>query len=95
MKLNRNLIYITGYVVILLIATACTAGMEVTETTEPAGFFDGLWHGFISWIMLVVGLFDSCVRVYEVFNNGTWYDFGFLLGVTFFAGVFWYKNRKK
>lgn len=48
---------------------------------EPAGFWAGLWHGMICPITFIVSLFNADVRIYEVNNNGRWYDFGFILGV--------------
>lgn len=41
----------------------------------------GLWHGIIAPITLILSFFDSNVRMYEVHNVGSEYDFGFLLGV--------------
>ena len=52
---------------------------------EPAGFWVGFWHGMICPITFIVSLFNADVRIYEVNNNGRWYDFGFILGV---AGAF-------
>ncbi len=49
---------------------------------EPAGFWAGLWHGLITPITFVVSLFTAGVRIYEVNNNGRWYDFGFIIGVS-------------
>ncbi len=49
---------------------------------EPAGFWAGLWHGMICPITFVVSLFNPEVRIYEVNNNGRWYDFGFIIGVS-------------
>jgi hypothetical protein len=47
----------------------------------PAGFWAGYWHGLIAPIIFIVSLFKPGVRIYETHNNGTWYDFGFMLGV--------------
>jgi len=47
-----------------------------------AGFWAGLWHGLISPITFIVSLFSGGVRIYEVNNNGRWYDFGFIIGVS-------------
>jgi len=38
----------------------------------------------IAFFTFIISLFTDSVSVYEVHNNGGWYDFGFLLG----AGVF-------
>ena len=47
----------------------------------PAGFFSGVWHGWIAPISLILGIFNDNLRVYEVNNTGWWYDFGFYMAV--------------
>lgn len=47
----------------------------------PAGFWAGLWHGFIAPLLFWISLFVPGVRIYETNNRGRRYDFGFLLGV--------------
>ncbi len=51
------------------------------EEGEVAGFWLGLWHGIIAPITFVVSLFNRNVGIYEVYNNGGWYNLGFLLGL--------------
>ncbi len=53
---------------------------------KPAGFWAGLWHGFILPITFVIRLFNPKVGIYEINNNGRWYDFGFFLGVWIIFG---------
>jgi hypothetical protein len=53
---------------------------------DVAGFWQGLWHGFIAVITFVISLFTDSVNVYEVHNNGGWYDFGFVLGLSLSLG---------
>jgi hypothetical protein len=67
----------------LVVLTACAAGPNDAEGVRPhvAGFWQGLWHGLISPITFVVSLFNDQVGMYEVHNDGGWYNFGFLLGV--------------
>jgi len=65
-----------------LLLTACTAGDAQFTEQNPAGFFYGLWHGIISFITLIIHIFNDGVMVYETTNTGGWYDFGFLIGVT-------------
>lgn len=69
-------------VMLVLVLCGCAAGDPQFTADHPANFWLGLWHGVISWITLIVGIFDEGVRVYEVDNTGGWYDFGFLLGAT-------------
>jgi hypothetical protein len=68
----------------VLVLAGCAAGpndVATVGTTETAGFWLGLWHGLISPITFLISLFNSDVNVYEVHNNGNWYNFGFMLGV--------------
>jgi hypothetical protein len=53
---------------------------------DVAGFWQGLWHGFIALFTFVVSLFSDGVRMYEVHNTGVLYDLGFLIGITAFFG---------
>ena len=66
---------------LMLLLTACSAGDAQFTSETPAGFWFGLWHGVISFISLIIHLFNDSVSVYELNNTGGWYDFGFLLGV--------------
>ena len=66
---------------LLLLLGSCAAGDAKFTAESPAGFWYGLWHGIISFISLLIHLFNSNVGVYEINNTGGWYDFGFLLGV--------------
>ena len=68
----------------LFLLGACAAGPNDLQGAgrDLAGFWLGLWHGLISPISFVVSLFTDDVTVYEVRNNGNWYDFGFILGVS-------------
>ena len=73
----------------VLMLSACTAGPnEMVDTgPDPAGFWLGLWQGLISPITFLISLFTSDVNIYEVQNNGNWYDFGFMLGLAWHSAV--------
>jgi hypothetical protein len=45
-----------------------------------------LWQGFIAPFALIVSLFNNHVSIYEVHNNGGWYNVGFVLGASIFFG---------
>src|SRR5437660_12089759 len=52
-----------------------------------AGFWLGLWHGFIAPFVFVASLFKSNLSIYEVHHNGGWYNFGYLFVLAcFFVG---------
>jgi hypothetical protein len=78
----------TGAVVLamcgLLLLGACAAGPNAALDTgpDPAGFWLGLWQGFILPVSFVVSLFTDDVSIYEVQNSGNWYDFGFVVGAS-------------
>ncbi len=78
-------------VLLMLLMTGCAPGPnELIGTSASAGgaagFWKGLWHGFISLFTFIISLFNDNVSVYEVRNNGAWYNFGFLLGIMCFYG---------
>ncbi|HET9672522.1 MAG TPA: hypothetical protein VFQ40_06705 [Actinomycetota bacterium] len=79
---------VVGLLVAALVLSACAPGANAQEGVasqggDVAGFWLGLWHGVIAPITFVVSLFSDTVNVYEVHNDGGWYNFGFVLG----AGV--------
>jgi hypothetical protein len=51
------------------------------SNTDGVGFWTGFWHGLILPISFLISLFRTDVGIYQIANNGAWYDFGFLVGV--------------
>lgn len=86
--------------ILVFILSSCVAGPNKLEKTpdeegKVAGFFKGLWHGLISPITFIISIFTEKIRLYEVHNNGTWYNFGFVLGAgLFLSGGILGKGRK-
>jgi hypothetical protein len=75
----------------LLFVAGCAAGPNELagspdEEGKVAGFWHGLWHGFIALFTFVISLFTDNVRIYDVHNSGNWYNLGFLLGIMIFFG---------
>ncbi len=63
----------------------------------PANIVLGIWHGIISPVTLVVSFFNSNVQMYEVHNDGSQYNLGFLVGVAIvfiLLGVFAGSRRR-
>ncbi len=91
MKKNQVVLLIL-IMVVMLCLSGCTAGPNPMVgrplyNGTTAGFWLGLWHGMICPVTFVVSLFSDNVHIYEVFNNGGWYNFGFILGaVVLFGG---------
>jgi hypothetical protein len=62
-----------------------------------AGVLLGLWHGIIAPVTLVLSFFNPDIQMYEVHNDGSQYNLGFLLGVAIFfviLGVFFSSRRR-
>ena len=45
-----------------------------------SGFWMGLIHGIIAPVSFIISLFNHNVNLYEIHNNGGWYNLGFVLG---------------
>jgi hypothetical protein len=89
----------TWLILILLVAislfiTACAPETAKFEQ-KPAGFFWGIWHGWIAPVSIIWHFFNHNVRVYETNNMGIWYDTGFYLAVAGGFGSLAITRRKK
>ena len=71
----------------VFVLASCAAGPNPVEAgPDAAGFWLGLWHGIIAPVTFIVSLFSDSVNIYEVNNNGGWYNFGFLFGASMTLG---------
>ncbi len=83
----KTLVMVGLLALALVVLAGCVAGPNPQVNTPDeqghvAGFWQGLWHGIIAPVTFVISLFSKNVHVFEVHNNGNWYVFGFLLGIT-------------
>ena len=76
---------IVWVIVITLSGCADTVTFSMANNIQPVGFWHGLWHGMIAPIAWFVSLFSDSTAIYAIYNNGGWYDFGFMLGVGAFS----------
>lgn len=76
--------------VLLLSSCADNVGFNIIDAPELVGF----WHGMIAPIAWLVSLFNDDVAIYAIYNNGGWYDFGFVWGIGGSSKTI-YSNRKK
>ena len=94
-------VFVIGILLIVLLSlAACAAGPNEMVNAEDAegevaGFWKGLWHGLIALITFIISLFNDNVSVYEVHNNGGWYNFGFILGVMISFGGGGNRTRRR
>ncbi len=89
--MHRRPIYKAAILLTAMFLTGCAAGANelvgsASSEGAVAGFWLGLWHGFIAFFSFIVSIFNDHVGIYEVHNNGTWYNFGFILGAMGFFG---------
>jgi hypothetical protein len=84
---------IAFFMLVALVLSSCAPG-NIRFDTTPAGFWAGLWHGFISFFTFIISLFNDKVDVYEVANKGKLYDLGFILGIMIFYGGGSHSGRK-
>ena len=68
-------------VLLMVLLSGCIPGHERYTEETPAGFFWGVWHGWLAPISLIWSLFDANVGIYETENVGWWYDFGFYIAI--------------
>lgn len=91
---RKVLLIIMVMVILLIVLNACAPGTRYSEERK-AGFFWGIWHGWIAPVSLIWQLFNSSVRIYEVNNTGWWYDFGFYMALIGGFGGLSIIRRKK
>jgi hypothetical protein len=76
---------IVALLVALVLSGCATLHPGAVSELGP-GFWKGLWHGTIAPFAFIAHFFTDGVAIYETPNNGGWYDFGFLLGLSAWAG---------
>lgn len=93
----KNFSFFFVLILAALFLQSCMPGGASTSAEEPAGFFMGVWHGWIAPISLLWSLLvDDTVRIYEVYNTGWWYDLGFYIAIIGgFGGIALSRNKKK
>lgn len=95
MKKKQTLIILLSVISILLI-TSCVPGSGSNSPTNPAGFFKGIWHGWVAPVSLIWGLFEPNIRIYEINNSGWWYDLGFYISIiSGFGGISFFRRKRQ
>lgn len=80
-------------VLMLFVLTGCLPS-DGTYELRPAGFFWGIWHGWMAPLSLVLGFFNHTTRIYEVNNVGWLYDLGFYAAVISGFGGFSFSRHR-
>jgi hypothetical protein len=87
----KKALLIIAVILTILVIGSCAAGPntledQADENGKVAGFFSGLWHGFIALFTFIVSIFTDKVNVYDVHNSGILYNLGFIIGASAFFG---------
>jgi hypothetical protein len=87
----KKILLLLAALVMLVALASCAPGPNSslntpTEKGWVPGFPAGVWNGVISPVTFIISLFNRNVSPYEVHNNGGWYNFGFMLGVSIIFG---------
>ena len=84
--------FLVVFLLLMILLAGCAPGSNQSKGTAGehgivAGFWLGLWQGFIAPpIVFVLSLFKSNLGIYKIHNNGAWYNFGYLFGLACFFG---------
>lgn len=95
MKSRKVIVFALMLAVLLALLTSCAPGDGTNTPNNVAGFFSGIWHGWIAPITLIISIFDKNISIYEVNNVGFWYDLGFYMAVISGFGGLALSRRKK
>lgn len=81
MKTKKILLLGLMLIALTLLMASCAPGDGANSPEHPAGFFAGIWHGWIAPITLVISLFNKKINIYEVYNVGFWYNLGYYMAI--------------
>lgn len=94
-KLNKTIIFILLVILLMMTLSSCVPGDGYNTVQKPAGFFFGIWHGWIAPISLIISIFNHNINIYEVHNTGFWYNFGFYIAIiSGFGGISLIRKKK-
>ena len=88
-------IILFAIICLAMFMSGCADSVDFSQAQNvvPVGFLYGLWHGTILPISWLISLFSDNVAIYAIYNNGGWYDFGFILGCGTFSSSTTYVKR--
>ncbi|MDD5603499.1 MAG: hypothetical protein PHG48_05360 [Eubacteriales bacterium] len=93
--MKKRILLIILIAVFMLCLTGCIPGDGKSTAGNPAGFFWGIWHGWLAPVSLIIGIFKKNISIYEANNIGWWYDFGYYMAViSGFGGLSLYRHGR-
>ncbi len=73
---KKNVIGIILVLILFNLTSCAPSGYE----SNQAGFFSGIYHGFIVVFSLIGKLFGADIGIYSEHNTGFFYWLGFIIG---------------
>lgn len=96
MKGRKFLAFCVVIVLLLVTLSGCVPGEGSNLEGKPAGFFSGVWHGWIAPFSLIYSIFNKDISIYEIHNNGFWYDLGYYMAIiSGFGGLALSRRKRK
>ncbi len=89
MNRKQKVLLLLFVLVLVTVVSGCAQSNQQQDTGGKdgvAGFWPGLWQGLILPVSFIASLFDDSVGIYEIHNNGNWYNFGFVFGAHIIFG---------
>jgi hypothetical protein len=84
--MRKIFLFTLAALIAMTVLSGCADAYHIEPCLQPAehtyGFWGGVWHGMIMWPSFIGSLFYSDIAVYAVNNNGAWYNFGFVGGLS-------------
>lgn len=80
-KIIKRAVILILIVFLCLSLAGCIPGDGSNSPTDRAGFFSGIWHGWIAPFSLIYSLFHDNVNIYEIYNKGFSYDVGYYMAI--------------
>ena len=89
--MKSSLTFVVLALLMLGVLAGCAPGPNQFQGTvaaqgRVAGFWLGVWQGFIAPFIFLASLFKNNLTIYEVHNKGAWYNLGYLFGLACFFG---------
>lgn len=96
MSIRVKLVLIVLSILLLMtFLTGCIPGDGKNTENNKAGFFWGVWHGWVAPVSLIIGIFRDNISIYEENNVGWFYDFGYYIAViSGFGGIALSRKKK-
>ncbi len=80
-KRIRIILLVAAIAAVVFLTSGCVPGDGTNSAYKLAGFFSGVWHGWIAPISLIYSFFHNSTGIYEVNNNGIPYNIGYYMAI--------------